>query len=180
MSEYRLLGAIGRGGMGMVYRAERVLADGLALPAACKAIHPEYGEHPEVAALFRREAAVALQLSVQHANLVTVYDFFRDGDGRLMLAMELVDGVALGGLGRAGSLPQPIIRRVLYEVLQALAHVHDCGVVHRDVSPENILLSKDGAVKLSDFGLSKVLAEPGPGSQPTFKGKAPYASPEAI
>lgn len=180
MSEYRLRRELGRGGMGVVYEAERVLDGGTVLPAACKAISPELAAREDVVERFRREAAVCIRLSGDHPNLVTVYDLHRDAEGRLLLAMELVDGAPLSALVRGVPLPHPIVRRLVHDILQGLAHVHAAAVVHRDISPENVLVSKQGAVKLSDFGLSKVLSDTSHRSQPTFKGKAAYASPEAI
>lgn len=164
----------------MVYEAERILDGGMVLPAACKVISPALAARDDVAQRFRREAALCIGLSGDHPNLVTVYDLHRDDEGRLLLAMELVDGAPLSALLRGVPLPPPIVRRLVHDILQGLAHVHAADVVHRDVSPENILVSRQGAVKLSDFGLSKVLSDTSHQSQPTFKGKAAYASPEAI
>lgn len=180
MSEYLLRGEIGRGGMAVVYAADRVLPSGTVLPAACKALHAELAEDEDVLAFFEREASVSLHLTGEHPNLVTVHDFRRHPDGRLMIVMERVDGISLRALLAAGPLPAPVVRRIVRDVLRALAYIHAEGVLHRDVSPENILIARRGVVKLSDFGLSKVLADLSHRSQPTFKGKAPYASPQAI
>lgn len=92
--------------------------------------------------------------------------------------MERVDGTSLRALMRGGRLPYDVVRRIVMDVAEALEYVHDRGILHRDISPANILISRHGEVKLADFGLARLQAESG--TTPGFKGTAAYASPEAI
>lgn len=176
MGRYRLGPPIGYGGMAVVYEAWRLFPDDSVFPVALKRILPQLSSDPDFAMLMHREARLCMQLS--HPNLVTVHDFDRDEDGQLFLVMERVEGVTVGEATAVEELDYRLLRRIMRDVLRALAYVHDRGVVHRDISPCNILMSTSGEVKLSDFGLAR--SRDGVRSGFGFKGKAAYASPEAI
>jgi serine/threonine-protein kinase len=159
---YRILGVIGDGGMGKVFRAER-LATGQTV--ALKLLHPELSAIEQVVQRFHREAEVTSQLS--HPHIVKVVEFGA-WNGRLFLATELLEGKSLAGHIEAsgnGSTPGLGVRRalaVMRPVLDALAYAHRRGVVHRDLKPENIMVipprgmfSRE-CVKLLDFGIAKL------------------------
>ena len=161
MGSYRLGDLIGRGGMGEVYHAHHRM---LARPAAIKLIRPEAlaavdGSQAQLAAArFRREAEAAAELKSPHT--VQLYDFGTTEDGRLYLAMELLDGINLDQLVRRdGPLPAARVARILRQVCESLEEAHDAGLVHRDIKPANIHLGRVGRqqdfVKVLDFGLVK-------------------------
>src|SRR5262245_33717148 len=153
---YRIDGVLGTGGMGRVYRAEHT---GIGRSVAIKMLHADLGRNPEAAARFQREAMASGRLD--HANIVNVSDFGML-DGRPYLVMEALDGEALGHrLEREHVLPWLQAVEIIRQVLQGLKHAHDRGVVHRDIKPDNIFLTrKDDAlvVKLLDFGIAKLYA----------------------
>jgi tRNA A-37 threonylcarbamoyl transferase component Bud32 len=185
---YRVLGTIGRGGMGAVYRVEHLM---LKKELALKFLHPELGRLDEVMRRFEREAEAAARLD--HPNIVGVTDFGRTSDGMLFLAMELLQGQSLTDLIRPnGSDGRPIpVERALHierQILRALDHAHASGVIHRDLKPDNVMLiERDGEpdiVKLLDFGIAKMSAQSDGGKSETLTqagivfGTPEYLSPE--
>jgi tRNA A-37 threonylcarbamoyl transferase component Bud32 len=147
---------LGRGGMGAVYKARHKELD---RPVALKILPPEVYSDPTFAERFEREARTLARLD--HPNVVRVYDAGRSG-GRYYLVMELVDGVDLRQMIRAGRVEPREALAIVGQVCDALQYAHDQGVVHRDVKPENILVDRQGRVKIADFGLAKLLGrEPG-------------------
>jgi serine/threonine protein kinase len=180
---YRVERFIGSGGMGAVYEVQRLGPDGPGERLACKVMHEERKGQPRERERMRQEAVLGLRITAGHPNLVRVLDYFEDTEDRLCIAMELVDGASvaeLRGPDRPGRcLPAPIVRRIACEVLEALAYLHAQDVLHRDVSPRNVLVAADGAVKLADFGVARVMAR-GQVHTRTFHGVPAYASPEAI
>lgn len=180
MGIFRIERLIGTGGMAVVYRAHWLLPGGHELPVACKLMHEERHLVPTYRELVRQEAVLGLQVTGSHPNLVRVLDFFEDTEGRLCMALELVDGGTLADLHRAcAQLPFAVTRRIGLDILEALAHLHAQDVLHRDVSPSNVLLARAGAVKVSDLGLAKVM-EHGAAHTGTIRGKVFYASPETL
>ena len=179
MSRYRIERLIGVGGMGMVYEARRLLPYGESMAVACKVVRDDRRDSPHYRELVRQEAAIGMRLGHNHPNLVTVFDFFEEADGQPCLAMELVQGGSaadlLDGYHR---LPATVIRRIAIKALSALAYLHGARVLHRDLSPCNILVSTRGEVKVSDLNLVKLMAQ-GQAHTYTFRGKPVYASPEA-
>jgi eukaryotic-like serine/threonine-protein kinase len=154
---YRVAARIARGGMATVYEATDIR---LERQVAVKVLHPGYAEDPDFALRFRREARAAARLA--HPNVVGVFDqgrdTTRDGD-TLFLAMEYVPGCTLRDLMREqGPLPAARALSLLEPVLAALGAAHSAGFVHRDVKPENVLLTDDGQVKVADFGLARAVA----------------------
>ncbi|WP_428262604.1 serine/threonine-protein kinase [Haliangium sp.] len=130
---------------------------------------------------FVREAVVAMRFNHNHPNLVTTYDFGVSVEGERFLVMELVEGPSLRELRRTPQRCLPLsfeaTRRVAIDILEGLAYLHGCGVLHRDISPGNILLSPTGGAKLADFGLVRHDEATHSGM---FCGTAAYASPEAL
>jgi serine/threonine protein kinase len=181
--KYRLDWRLGGGGMAEVFAGSAVGAEGFSRKVAIKRVLPGFSEHAGFARMFIAEARISSQLV--HPNIVSVLDFDRDADGRLFLVMELVDGKDLDALNASGQLPPSVVIFVISEVLRGLGFAHDLptgsgmrGVVHRDISPHNVLLSWEGAVKVSDFGIAKARAASEATASAFIKGKPAYMSPE--
>jgi TolB-like protein/Flp pilus assembly protein TadD len=181
--KYRLLGALGHGAMGVVYRAEQLDPEGTPQrQVALKTMRPEFSADPDFARRFLREVRVAMQLHSSHA--VTVHDSGRDEDGQLYYAMELVRGPTLKAvLQQQGPLPVARVVSIVGQLCEALAEAHRLPVVHRDLKPANIFLEERQGqdwVKIGDFGIAKVLGEHG--STLTRDGLSPgtplYMAPE--
>ncbi|HWU89935.1 MAG TPA: serine/threonine-protein kinase, partial [Kofleriaceae bacterium] len=184
-SRYRLGPKLGSGGMAEVFLGTVIGAEGFARRVAIKRVRGGHSEAPMFSAMFVEEARIASQLS--HPNVVSVLDFDRDPEGRLFLVMEFVDGKDLATLSEAGRLPPPIAIFVVSEILRGLGYAHELpnangvrGYVHRDVSPHNVLVSWEGAVKVSDFGIAKALEGSGRARSGIVKGKPAYMSPEQV
>ena len=187
---YTLFDFIGRGGMAEIYLA-RVHTDlGAVRLCVVKEILPEFAEQKEFADMLSVEAKLAARLS--HANVVQVFDLGMS-DGHLFIAMEYVEGLDLNALLRRctqGKIALPIefAIGIVCEALRGLDYAHrrtddegkPLGIVHRDVSPSNLLVSFDGQVKLCDFGIARAndVVEEAPVSDESIKGKAGYMSPE--
>ncbi len=185
---YRLEERIGRGGMAEVYRARMYGKDGFEKPVCIKRILPELSSNPGFEAMFRDEARLAALL--RHANIVQVFDFDRDEEGRLFISMEFVEGVNLRrflvGLREKGLQPghdvtAAVARGVLEGLHNADTALHEgrpLRVIHRDISPQNILLSTSGEIKIADFGIAKAFISSVRTRAGVIKGKATYMSPE--
>jgi hypothetical protein len=176
--KYRLGPRLGSGGMADVFRAELIGAAGFSRPVAIKRLHTAVSADSDFCAMFAREAR--LLAALHHPAIVSVLDFEWDADGRLFLVMELVDGVNLAQLVRRGPLPAPVVVHLMTEVLRGLGHAHARGILHRDVSPHNVLLAWTGEVKLGDFGLARAAAGNSVSDHGTIRGKVPYLSPEQL
>jgi eukaryotic-like serine/threonine-protein kinase len=171
---YELVEICGTGGMSTVYKAHDQL---LERNVALKVLHPHYGDDAEYVERFRREARAVAQLS--HPNIVTVIDR-GEADGHQFIVFEFIDGENLKELvGRTGPLP---VRRAVelgIAVADGLAFAHEHGLVHRDVKPQNVLLSRDGEAKVTDFGIARSLdVEHGVTQTGTVMGTGNYLSPE--
>ncbi len=174
---YDVLRCIGIGGMGAVFEARHRLLDRL---VALKVMHGESRDGFDLRARFLREGAALVR--VKHPNVVTVYDA-GIVDGMPFLAMELLDGISLDRLfEREGPLAAERAVALLAPIADGLAAVHDAGLVHRDVKPENLFLTTDGAgrdvVKLIDFGIAKETANTG--ARNTVVGTPHYMPPEQL
>jgi serine/threonine protein kinase len=184
LERYDVLDRIAVGGMAEVFLAKAYGAHGFEKTIAIKRILPELARDPEFAARFIAEAKVAVKLS--HANVVQVFDFGRIGES-LFIAMEYVDGLDLALFLRkfkdeGRMVPLPAALHIGIEIMRALDFAHQHNVVHRDVSPSNILISRAGEVKIADFGIA-VASSPnragGGGTGPRkVMGKWRYMSPE--
>ena len=170
---YDLIERIGSGGMAVVWRARDTTLD---RDVAVKLLHAHLADDAAVAERFRRESLFAARLA--HPNVVTVYDSGTD-DGTPYIVMELVAGRTLAEVLRTdGPLPVARAVRIARGAAGALAHAHEQGLVHRDVKPGNILLTEDGEVHVSDFGISKSLEETALTQIGSVMGTAAYISPE--
>ena len=186
---YRLLRPLAAGGMAELFLGEARGAEGFHRKVAIKRVLPHLAQNPMVAKMFLAEAQLATHL--QHQNIATVYDVGQGPEG-VFLVMELVDGWDLGVLLRHATdkgqrFPPHLVAFIGIQVLAGLAHAYrrlESGrqvmSAHRDISPSNILVSREGEVKVTDFGIARVEGvsmgtEPG-----SFKGKVPYAAPEVM
>ncbi len=149
---YRVLGELGRGGMGVVYRAEHIV---LQKPVAIKVLHTGIALHPEAAARFIMEARAACR--ARHPGIVDVTDFGHLADRRAYLVMELVEGETLERRLRNGALAPVDALHLTIQLADALQSAADAGVIHRDLKPANIFLDERGRVKIGDFGVAKLI-----------------------
>ncbi|HEX7254257.1 MAG TPA: protein kinase, partial [Thermoanaerobaculia bacterium] len=174
LGPYEILALLGAGGMGEVYRARDTR---LQRDVALKVLSPEIAEDSRRRSRFEKEAQAASALA--HPNIVSVYDV-GETEGTVWIAMELIEGRTVRDLLAAGSLP---VRRTLdfgVQIADGLAAAHAAGIVHRDLKPENVILSKEGFVKILDFGLAK-LDERAPSSEgPTMTAGAPQTEPGTV
>lgn len=154
LPQFEVQELIGVGGMGAVYRARQPKLD---RPIALKIMSSRFAKQPAFAERFAREARLLARLN--HPHIVSVYDF-GEVNGFCYLVMEFVDGINLREAISAGRLPADEVLQIVQQVCEALQFAHDQGVVHRDIKPENILLDQRGRVKIADFGLAKLNADP--------------------
>ncbi|MGH7591980.1 MAG: serine/threonine-protein kinase [Gemmatimonadales bacterium] len=174
--DYELLSLLGAGGFGRVYRVRDLH---LEREVALKVMHPHLTADPAVVERFRREAQLAARLN--HPNIVDIYDI-AGRSGLLWYTMELVDGPNVAQkVARDGPLSADELLRLLREALSALGQAHQQGLVHRDVKPENLLLERDGRLRITDFGLALALRGQGKfGGATSQSGTPQFASPEQL
>src|SRR6476659_8467159 len=152
LGPYEILAPLGAGGMGEVYRGRD---SRLGREVALKVLPEEVALDTDRLARFEQEARSASALN--HPNIVTVYEVGQL-DATPFIAMELVEGKTLRELCVSGPMPIKRILAVAAQAADGLAKAHAAGIVHRDLKPENLMVSKDGFVKILDFGLSKLVA----------------------
>ncbi|MFY9552048.1 MAG: protein kinase [Thermoanaerobaculia bacterium] len=183
LGSYEIVAPLGAGGMGEVYRARdtKLLRD-----VAIKVLPALTASDPDRRQRFEQEARSASALN--HPNILTIYDI-GGTDGTVYIAMELVEGKTLRELVAAEPLPTKKLLDAAVQIAEGLAKAHAAGIVHRDLKPENLMVSKDGYLKILDFGLAKltdpvlqegsVLPTAAPGTAPgTVMGTVGYMSPE--
>ncbi|AKV03554.1 serine/threonine protein kinase [Labilithrix luteola] len=186
LGKYRLVGALGHGGMADVYLAVADGPEGFRKLCVLKMLKDEMAQDEDFRAMFLDEARLAARLN--HPNVVQTFES-GETQGRLMLAMEYVEGQPVSRLRRRLSSEQFMLAAhasVLCDVLEALSYAHgltdfdgsNLGIVHRDVSPHNILVGYDGRVKLVDFGIAKSAAAMQMTQAGVLKGKIGYMAPE--
>jgi eukaryotic-like serine/threonine-protein kinase len=170
---YRLLTPVGGGGMAQVYKARD---DILSRVVAVKILREQYAGDPGFVARFRREAQAAANLA--HPNIVNVYDVGQDGDFHYIV-MEYIPGASLKELiTSAAPLPNNKAINIGIQILSGLEYAHRNGLIHRDIKPQNVLISPDGAVKVTDFGIAKSVSDLGLTEAGLALGTAHYFSPE--
>jgi serine/threonine-protein kinase len=175
LGRYRLTRRIAVGGMAAVWEGVDTT---LERPVAVKTLSEPYAADPSFVERFEAEARAAAGLS--HPNIVGVFDFGRD-DGHEFIVMELVDGETLAErLRRDGALPPEEAARLAATVADALDAAHRGGIVHRDVKPGNILLTRDGEVRVSDFGIATSVDQDTLAHADAMLGTAAYIAPERI
>ena len=190
LGRYRLLEPLGRGGMAEVWKARSCGPSGFEHDVVIKRIQPAHGTDPEFVQLFLEEARISGML--HHANIVQVHDFVDEG-GDLFLVLEYVEGPSLSralrslrSVGRA--MPPAIAAFIAREICRALDYVHALAdgegraleILHRYVTPSNILLTANGGVKLLDFGVAKYRGSASLTRAGTMRGKPAYLAPEQI
>jgi len=173
---YRIEGLLGIGGMGQVYRATQISMN---RQVALKVLAVRYGKNARFRDRFRREARAAGRL--HHPNLIGVHDV-DEADGRLFFSMELVEGAsARDSLNQLGKLPEDRAIDIARQCLEGLRYAHERGIVHRDIKPDNLMITTAGQVKIADLGLSRAdgLADDGLTTQTgTMMGTPYYMPPE--
>jgi predicted Ser/Thr protein kinase len=176
--QLEILRLIGQGGMGAVYKARQPSLDRF---VALKVLPPAVGSDPGFAERFNREARALARLN--HPNIVAVHDFGKAGPLHYLL-MEFVDGTNLREVEQAGKLTPEQALAIVPQICEGLQFAHNEGIVHRDIKPENLLLDKKGRVKITDFGIAKMVGIGG--GQQTLTGAKDvvgtphYMAPEQI
>lgn len=186
---YRVLEKLEAGGMAEVFRAESEGLEGFSKQVAIKRVLPHLSEKTKFIAMFLDEARLSAQLS--HSNVVQVFDIGR-GDNTFFIVMEFVDGVNLKAIAETFAvsgqrMPVQVAAYIATEICKGLEYAHGLqdssgralGIVHRDISPPNILITKFGEVKIVDFGLAKASSQLERSEPGIIKGKFAYLSPEA-
>src|SRR5213595_2976751 len=153
LGHYEILAALGSGGMGDVYRARDTR---LGREVAIKVLHEARARDREALRRFEQEARSASALN--HPNIVTIHEI-GSSNSTTYIAMEFVDGQTLREMLHTGPLPTRRLLDLAFQVADGLAKAHSAGIVHRDLKPENVMVSRDGVVKILDFGLAKLTAK---------------------
>ncbi len=187
--KYEVLELAGEGGMAKVYRGQTHGAAGFTRPVAIKRVLAPLSQNPEFLKMFVEEARVVSELD--HPNIAQIHDFDRDRAGEYYLVLEWVEGLTLGDWRRAyrehgNHTPWPLVAAIGIEVLEALHAAHErtdlegrpAPVFHRDVTPQNVMLSECGVVKLTDFGLARAMDRSSITKPGFVKGKISYLAPE--
>ncbi|MFZ1947035.1 MAG: serine/threonine-protein kinase, partial [bacterium] len=170
--QYKIIERIGSGGMAEVYLAEDTR---LGRKAALKFLFPQYAVDPDIKQRFAREAQAAAALS--HPNIVTIYEV-AEYQGRPYIAMEYVDGGSLRDVISVKDLSTGEFIGLAIQICEGLSAAHRAGIVHRDIKPQNILISRDGRPKISDFGLARFEGSSRITQDGTTVGTLAYMSPE--
>ena len=176
LGRYRILAELGRGAMGIVYKAED---PSLNRAVAVKTImmSPDAAERAEYEARFLQEAKAAGGLN--HPNIIIVHDIGREGDIAYM-AMELLEGVDLREVMKRGRIPPPSAIDIAAQVADGLAFAHEHGVIHRDIKPGNIMIVRGRHVKIMDFGIARMRVSDIKTQTGTILGSPRYMSPEQV
>ena len=184
LGRYTLCGEIAAGGMATVYLGRVDGPAGFSRAFAIKRLHPQFARDPSFVAMFLDEARIASR--IRHPNVVPIVDIV-SADGELFLVMDYVHGEALSRLTRkGGQMPLPLVSAVLAGVLDGLHAAHNATsehgeplhIVHRDVSPQNVLVGTDGVARIADFGVAKAARRLQATNTGRIKGKLPYMAPE--
>jgi len=173
-SRYKLLNIVGQGGMGVVFKAEDTK---LRRTVALKFLPDEIGRDPEAKKRFLREAQAAAILD--HPNICPVYEV-DESEGEMFLTMAFIEGRSLKERIAEGPLPLIEVLNVAAQIAEGLKAAHEKGVVHRDVKPANIMLNREGQVRITDFGLASVEGGADLTRPQTVLGTAAYMSPEQV
>ena len=176
--QLEILGPLGRGGMGVVYKARQKQLNRL---VALKILAPDKERNAQFAERFIREAQTLALLN--HPSIVAVYDFGQ-ADGLYYLLLEYVEGLSLRHLLKSGRLAPEEALALVPRICEALQYAHERGVVHRDIKPENILLDENGQVKIADFGIAKLIqsrkTQPALTQERQVIGTPHYMAPEQV
>jgi hypothetical protein len=174
IGKYRIVGQLGRGGMGTVYKA---VDETLDREVAIKVLNPEVAD-AKIMTRFRAEATALARLN--HPEIATIYELFRS-ETDLLMVMEFVRGETLDKISnRLGALPPDRAAYLLGKVLSALAHAHRAGIVHCDMKPANVMVTGHGGVKIMDFGVARVRGAGNPTTDGYMMGTPAYMPPEQV
>jgi len=174
IGDYQVVGILGAGGMGQVYKVRNVISDRV---EAMKVLLPDLVNQPDLADRFLRE--IKVQASLEHPNIAALHTAVRV-DNQLLMLMEFVEGVTLDQKLKDGPLPAANAVDYIMQVLAALEYAHARGVVHRDIKPANMMLTPSGVMKLMDFGIARSTADHKLTQTGTTVGSLYYMSPEQI
>ncbi len=174
IGDYEIIGVLGAGGMGKVYKVRNTISDRV---EAMKVLLPNLDDDPELAERFMRE--IKVQASLDHPNIAALHTAQRM-DKQFLMIMEYVDGTTLESIMRKGRIPLHNAIDYISQVLSALAYAHKRGIVHRDIKPSNMMLTSSGAIKLMDFGIAKMAADRRLTQTGRTVGSLFYMSPEQI
>jgi eukaryotic-like serine/threonine-protein kinase len=174
LGDYEVTGVLGRGGMGKVFRVRSLLTQ---REEAMKVVLSDLDQDPDLADRFLRE--IQVHASLQHPNIAALHTALRI-EGRLVMLLELVEGVSLEQMLRDGPIDVCTSAGYIIQVLEALACAHDRGVIHRDIKPANILIASGGVVKLTDFGIARSSGAARLTGTGLAVGTLAYMSPEQI
>ncbi len=173
IGHYEILSRLGAGGMGTVYKARDTKADRI---IALKVLSPAHASNKEYIQRFLREAHASGRLS--HPNIIQGYDAGEAG-GQFYFVMEFIDGTTVGDMLKEGRpIPEQQALDIAIQIARALEHAEENHLVHRDIKPDNIMLTKDGTAKLADLGLARLTTGDPAGQERRAFGTAYYASPE--
>jgi serine/threonine protein kinase len=183
LSHYRIVEKIGAGGMGDVYKAHDSRLD---RHVAIKVLREELASDPERLKRFEQEARAASALD--HPNIITIHDI-AESDGVHYIVMQYVEGQTLRELLAEGPLSLEKLLDMAKQIAEGLAKAHEAGILHRDLKPDNLMITDDGRVKILDFGLAKLMSQPSADSEAatrtkegtvagTVMGTVSYMSPE--
>jgi serine/threonine protein kinase len=174
LGDYEVLECIGQGGMGAVYRVRHTISDRV---EAMKVVLPDLDEAAGLEDRFLRE--IKVQASLNHPNIASLHTAFRFGN-QLLMVMEYIEGESLRTVitTRGSAIPESVA--YIREVLRALGYAHARGVVHRDIKPGNMMISRNGQVKLLDFGLASAVKSGQLTRSGSVMGSIPYMSPEQV
>ena len=187
---YELLGELATGGMATVYLGRMRRPMGFNRLVAIKCMHPQYAKDPTFASMFVDEARLTARL--RHPNIVPTLDIVSDG-GHLLIVMEYVEGESLAGLLKlvrdAGDrIPVAVACAIIHDLLLGLHEAHEStdddgsalAIIHRDVSPQNVIVGLDGLARVLDFGVAKARSRVHHSNEGEIKGKIPYMPPEQL
>lgn len=174
VGDYQIVGILGAGGMGKVYKVRNVISDRI---EAMKVLLPDLATEAELADRFLRE--IKTQASLEHPNIAALHTALRV-ENQLLMLMEFVEGITLEQRLKEGVLPVEQAIDYISQVLAALDYAHQHGVIHRDIKPANMMLTRSGLVKLMDFGIAKASTDQRLTMTGTTMGSLYYMSPEQI
>ena len=176
IQSYEIIDIIGHGGMGIVYKARHEFRKETVV---IKTLHPQYALDPELRKRFKNEASILNNLD--HPNIVKVLDFIEEPDS-LNIVMEYAEGRTLDKIigEEVGPIPYEKALVLFEQILLGVSYAHQNGVIHRDLKPGNIIITKDNKVKITDFGIAKIEGGGSHTKTGTKMGTLYYMSPEQI
>jgi len=175
VGSYKITDKIGEGGMGAVFKGVDVM---LEREVAIKMLRPELAGNPQIVERFRTEAVTLAKLN--HPYIATLYSFIRQGEDFFMV-MEYVNGDTLDDMIRkSGAMPLDRAVTLACQALEGIQHAHSLGIIHRDIKPANMMVTREGTIKVMDFGIARVLGTDRLTKAGHLIGTVEYMSPEQV